>query len=80
VWNATCLGCSIDRVYCFLWQMALVTFLGVIFIQAGSQMLNGAVILLTITSFASSMLVLADLEQPYTGAHDLAPPTPSLSI
>jgi hypothetical protein len=60
--------------------MALVTFLGVIFIQAGSQMLNGAVILLTITSFASSMLVLADLEQPYTGAHDLAPPTPSLSI
>ena len=56
--------------------MALVTFLGVIFIQAGSQMLNGAVILLTITSFASSMLVLADLEQPYTGAHDLAPPPP----
>jgi hypothetical protein len=56
--------------------MALVTFLGVIFIQAGSQMLNGAVILLTITSFASSMLVLADLEQPYTGAHDLAPPLP----
>jgi len=54
-------------VYCFLWQMAFVTYLGVIFLQAGSQMMNTCVALLTITSVTTSMLILADLEKPYDG-------------
>lgn len=54
-------------VYCFLWQMAFVTYLGVIFLQVGSQLMNTCVALLTITSVTTSMLILADLEKPYDG-------------
>jgi|EP01043_Picozoa_sp_COSAG02_P039842 hypothetical protein len=54
-------------VYCFLWQMAFVTYLGVIFLQVGSQLMNSSVALLTITSVTTSMLILADLEKPYDG-------------
>ncbi len=54
-------------VYCFLWQMAFVTYLGVIFLQVGSHLMNTCVALLTITSVTTSMLILADLEKPYDG-------------
>ena len=54
-------------VYCFLWQMAFVTYLGVMFLQAGSQAMNQFVSLMTITSVATSMMILADLESPYNG-------------
>lgn len=54
-------------VYCFLWQLAFATYLGVIFLQTGSQLLNTCVSLMTITSVTTSMLILADLEKPYNG-------------
>ena len=54
-------------VYCFLWQMALVTFGGVLFLQTGSETLNSCVVGMTILSITSSMFILADLEKPYTG-------------
>jgi hypothetical protein len=46
---------------------AQVTFVGVVFLQTGSELLNTVLVGMSITSISSSMYILADLEQPYTG-------------